>query len=559
MTVRSIVVAAGLLALLLALTYRLGSPPLFDDPNDAQYAEVAREMVETGDWLSPQLDYVLFLNKPPLLYWLIASSYTLFGVSELAARVPGVLVTLLAIFLLYRLGCELFDSTTAAIAASIYATLPSTLLEARFVRPDSLLTAATIGALLAFAIAIRSDGAERQRALLGLQCSLAVGLLAKGIVGLLLPGFPIAVVILIERRWDLLADFARPRGWFLFAGLVVPWHFAVALRHPGFASDYIVNQHVLFFLDKKEPRDSIPISLGEFWGAFLLRTFPWTLFLPLAAFGVCRVRDPRRFGRALIVAWAGGILLLFSAATSRLEHYVLPALPAVALWIGTVLRNCVDWGATWRRSLAAHFFLLASAAVAAAPFAPRALSGLEWLSDRAALPGIARWFFALVAIGSAASLLASHLRPLAVGPLLCAALLGTLPLMHAGLVVIAPINSTALLAATIQSTPGADEATIVCEAPIEYQSCAGLSFYLRRRIKLLKPPGFVAPPYLAPHIHELFIEPPELERRWSREPILFISDPLAPMTRTLHEIVPAPFFIIARTNNRWLISNSRLR
>ena len=490
---RSWAVAAGLLALLLALVYRLGTPPLFDDPNDAQYAEVAREMVESGDWLSPHLDYVVFLNKPPLLYWLIASSYTLFGVSELAARIPGVLVTLLTVVLLYRLGHELFDSTTGAIAASVFAALPSTLLEARFVRPDSLLTAATIGSLLAFAVAARGAGATRRRALIGLQCSLAVGLLAKGIVGLLLPGFPIAVVLASERRWDLVADIIRPGGWLLFAALVVPWHLIVALRHPGFAWDYLVNQHFLFFLDEKEPRDSIPISLPVFWGAFLLRTFPWTFFLPLAAVAIWRIEVPRRFGSALVVAWAGGVLLLFSAATSRLEHYALPAIPAIALLLALLLRNFANWGRTWRLLVAAQLLLLLIAAAVGVFLAPSALAGLEWLSDRSALPRIARWFFAMLAIGCTASLLASRRHPLAIGPLHCLAVIGSMPLIHAGLVAIAPVNSTAPLAAILRNLPDADQATVVCEAPIEYQSCAGLSFYLERRILLLKPPGFTAP------------------------------------------------------------------
>jgi 4-amino-4-deoxy-L-arabinose transferase-like glycosyltransferase len=432
------------------------------------------------------------------------------------------------------------------------------LLEARFVRPDSLLTAATIGALLAVAIAARSHGASRRRALIGLQCALAVGLLAKGIVGLLLPGFPIVVVILSGRRWDLMADFVRPRGWLLLAALVAPWHFIAALRHPGFAWDYIVNQHLLFFLDQKEPRDSIPISLMELWIAFLLRAFPWTFFLPLTVVALWRVEDPRRFGRILAIAWAGGILLLFSAATSRLEHYSLPALPAVALLLGLVLRSSFDGSTAWRRLSTAPLFLLLIVALGGVFFAPSALSKVEWLSDRAALPGIARWFFAILAIGCTASLLASRRHPVAVGPLVCVATIATMPQMHAGLVAIAPINSTAPLAAIIRNAAGEDEASIVFEAPIEYQSCAGLNFYLRRRIALLKPPGFVAPPYLEPHTDQLFIERSELERRWNSEPILFVSDPLAPMSRAIHEIVPAPFFVVARTNNRWLVSNRPL-
>lgn len=551
---RRAVIAAGLLLVVFAFGYRLGSPALLDEPNDAQYAEVAREMLDSGDWISPQLDYVLFLNKPPLLYWLIASAYELLGVSELAARLPGTLLTLLTLGLLYRLGRELFDPVTGLLAACLLAGLPSTIFEARFVRPDMALTAATVGALLAFAVARRAQGAQRVRALYGLQIALAAGLLAKGMVGLLLPGFAIALGVLGERRWDLLAAMLAPRGWLLFAALVVPWHVAVALRHEGFAWDYIVNQHLLFFLDAKEPRDSIPISLGEFWMAFGLRLFPWTWWLPLAlAAAVRQLRDPAAApGIRLVLAWGGGTLLFFSAATSRLEHYAVPAVPAAALLVAVLLRGWSGWGARWNRWVIRHLVVTFAVFAAAYAVVPGLLSDIDWLSQRHELAHLAHLLFAWLAVAAALASLAARRF---IGPALSAAVLAATPVLHAGMAAIAPINSSAPLAAVIQNTAGADEATLVFEAPIEYQHCAGLNFYLRRKLALLRPPGFVDPPYLARHRDELFIDRARLEQLWSAGPVLFVSDPLAAPTRSIRDIVPQPFYIVARTHDRFLISN----
>src|SRR6266849_5896130 len=104
----------GAFVLLLVLvvwsfSYRLGAAPLLDDPNEAEYAEVGREMLETGEWISPQLNYVLFLNKPPLSYWLIALSDRGFGVDEFAARVPSALAGMVIVLLVVCLGSTLYD------------------------------------------------------------------------------------------------------------------------------------------------------------------------------------------------------------------------------------------------------------------------------------------------------------------------------------------------------------------------------------------------------------------------------------------------------------------
>lgn len=547
----------GLAMVVFALAYRLEAPPLFEDPNDGQYAEVAREMLESGDWISPQLNYVLFLNKPPLLYWLIAVSYKLFGVNEAAARLPGVLVMLVTLLLLYHLGRSLFGSNIGALGACVYAAMPATVIEARFVRPDGLLVASTVAALLAFHVALHSQGSRRRRALYGFQLALAAGLLAKGIVALLLPGFAVAVVILAEKRWDFLLRLAAPRSWLLFFILITPWHVVAAVRHPGFAWDYIVNQHFLFFLDRKFPRDSIPVPLSVFWGAFLGRLFPWTIFLPLVV-----LHSVRQWGTArgqvrphtLPLAWAVGVLLFFSLATSRLEHYALPAIPAVALLTGAALEHLAGAGHRGRRTIQAHLGCLLALAVAGLWWAPGLLAEDTWLRQATTLPNIARGFTAALCVGCVAAILAAHRAPRVVAPVLGFLFLALMPLIHRGLVALTPINSSAPVAQLLERN-GADTAAVVFEAPVEYQHVAGLNFYLRRKVHLLRPPGFVEPTYLLPHRDALFLPRDELLDMWRREPVLLVSDPLASTDRPPTAVAPGPYTVLGHIGNRWILSN----
>jgi 4-amino-4-deoxy-L-arabinose transferase-like glycosyltransferase len=552
---RLALVAAAALTLF-ALSYRLHSPVLFEDPNDGQYAEVAREMLERGDWITPTLNEVVFLNKPPLLYWLIAAAYVPLGVNELAARLPGTLATALTPLLILSLGRLLFGSVAGLLAAFIYVALPSTLLEARFVRPDTLLIAATTGTLLGALIALDAQGRRRSYALIGTQVALAAGVMAKGVLAVLLPAVPIAVLLIAERRWDFARILLKPGSWLLLLLLVAPWHLIAAWRHDGFAWDYIINQHFLFFLDRKLPRDSIPVSLPVFWGALAARTFPWTLLVPVAVYHAVRHMraDPvRRRGYVLALSWAAWTLVFFSAAVSRLEHYALPALPALALLLGVFFAEPPKSKA-WNFTLLSYVILLVVSAFAATWISPQVLTQVDWLSAAEGLPTVARLYFGglglfgLVALGLAR--IDMRLAPV----ILAAGFLTLVPIMHAGLVSVSVFSSWAPTARIVQSVSGEDP-VIVFEAPTEYQTCAGLNFYLRRRTLLLRPPGFVAPTYLTPHLNELFIDEEELRSLWNRERVFFVSDPLAQPDRSLESVLPHPFYVVARDRDRWLLSN----
>lgn len=545
--------ALGLIAIVYSAD--LGTPALLDEPNDAQYAEVAREMVERGDWLSPHLNDVIFLNKPPLLYWLIASAYTLFGIDEAAARLPGLLALLLTLLFLYRLGEELFDGTTALAAAALYAAMPATFLEARFVRPDLLLTAAIVASLLAFVVATRSDGRRQPRAWYALHTALAFGLLAKGMLALLLPAMPIATFILVERRWDLLR--ALLQSCWLFFVLVTPWHALAAWRHEGFFWDYVVNQHLLFFLDQKEPRDSVPIPLHFFWLAILIRLFPWTWTVPAALVFTLRrlIDDPERRATYLIpLVWAVATLAFFSVTVSRLEHYAIPALPGVALLIGATLCAAPSAAPPWPTVVRSLYAFTAASLASVAFLLPRFLAADDWLKHAPEIVAMPGPLFGTMALAWFVGMFLALRAPVVAILLACAAGIVTTPILRSGMAAFAPVNSSAPVANSIAAVATPDT-RIVFEAPMEYQLVAGLNFYLRRPLTLLRPPGFVEPTYLVPYREQLFIAREQLNDLWRQDDVIFVSDPLAPAARSLSAVVPAPYSVIAQIGNRWVVRN----
>src|SRR5438477_232757 len=313
---RALALGAGAL-----LAVRLDVPAFFD--NEARYAEVAREMALGGDWISPHLDFTLFLNKPPLVFWLAALVFRVAGPTEWA-RLVSVGAAVVALLATCRLGALLYGGPAGLVAGLALATSLGFVLEARTLRPDMILTATVVVALLCWQTAERC-GARRARWLVGLWAALGVGVLAKGLVPLVLAGLPIAAVTLRDHGWRGAARLRPGLGLLVLAAIVVPWHVVAALRHPGFAWDYVVNQHLLFFLDRKLPRDSEGDSLAFFLAAFAGRSVPWILLVPLtvreAVRGAARAAAPPARASFLLWTWAGGLLVFFALAPSPPAWY----------------------------------------------------------------------------------------------------------------------------------------------------------------------------------------------------------------------------------------------
>jgi 4-amino-4-deoxy-L-arabinose transferase-like glycosyltransferase len=237
----------------------------------------------------------------------------------------------LTIVVTCRLGARLYGVRTGLVAGLMLATTIGFALEARTLRPDCIVIFTVTSAIFCWDVADTGDPRAANALARAMYALLGFGILAKGFVAPRLVAAPIGVTTLLEHGPRGLARCRPFFGIAVLAAVVLPWHLAAALANPGFAWDYVVNQHLLFALDKKEPRDSEGDTLAFFLQAFVLRASPWVLFAPFAlgdavARRRCRARAARRACSSS--GSSGSRALLAHAVASR--ALLLPALPAVA-------------------------------------------------------------------------------------------------------------------------------------------------------------------------------------------------------------------------------------
>ena len=541
------------------LSVRLDVPALFD--NEGRYAEVAREMLLRGDFITPTLDFTLFLNKPPLTFWLAALVHHLTGPSEWA-RLVSVAWAAVALVATCRLGALLYDERTGLVGGALLAVTLGFVLEARTLRPDMTVAATVVLALLCWRHILRHADGDRARLrwLVAFYASLGVGMLAKGLVPVVLVGIPVGIVTLLERGWRGVRELRPGLGLLVLGIIVLPWHLAIALRHPGFVSDYLLNQHLMTFFDKKPQNDTAGDPLWFFWSAFAGRMLPWVVLLPLTLDemrrGLRRFAEPAARATAYLWLWLGGLLLFFSLAPSRLEHYCVPGLPAGALLAARVWQRGTRGEiapVAWRAISAVGVLVFAVGAFGMVRGASL-VSQTYWIAQAPALPYFAPLAGSVVAATGAMMALAAARRRAG----LLVAVLGLAMIPISAIVVRAeaeaePLFAWRLPARAVMSVAGADT-EIVFESPREYQLVAGLVFYTGRRVTLLEPPGFVPPAYLAPSMAGMFLSRQEFARRWEAgASLVLVSNPLL-RREDPTEIAPGPFRVLGRFGDRWVLA-----
>lgn len=307
--------------------YGLGSYPLFDT-NEGLYAEIAREMFETGNFIVPHLLGVPYLEKPPLLYWLMAASFSIFGPTAASARlVSAGSMLFLAIMLL--LFCRRFGNLrTGLYALIIFSTVVPGTLVSRTVVFDPLLTALMGGCLLSY---FQWYMTRKNSWLYASAIFLAFATLEKGGVAIILAAGIIGLFSYGMRDRNALQALTNPKAIALFLLIALPWHVAAAMQQQDFVWFYFINEHVLRFLGLRKPHD---YHIEPFYFYFIripLMLLPWTPLLFLFfrsekagnnALGTCI-----RFCRAWIVF----PLLFFSVSRAKGGYYLLMILPAMAL------------------------------------------------------------------------------------------------------------------------------------------------------------------------------------------------------------------------------------
>lgn len=359
--------AVAIAALIYAAT--LLAPPHLMDDVDAVQAQIARTMLESGDWVTARLNGVAYLEKSPLKYWMMAVSFAVFGVSDWAARLPVVLSVLALIFLVAQMGQWAFGPREGFYAGLALGTSAGLFLFTRILIPDVILTGTIALALWAMLRAL-DDGETRPRLWAAVMAvSMGAGLLLKGLIALVFPlaagGLWLLLTgQLIERRtWRRLRPFS---GAMLILLVASPWHVLATLRNPpyfdfsmesgpgqyrGFFWFYFFNEHILRFLDRRWPRDYNTVPRHLFWLFHLLWFFPWSTYFPMLAKLRYRGEDRAARMRLLCLCWAGFILGFFTLSTTQ-EYYSMPAYPAFALLLGCVMAEGSSWIRAANRALA---------------------------------------------------------------------------------------------------------------------------------------------------------------------------------------------------------------
>jgi len=331
----NIAILAVLLAAVAALFVGIGTPPLHD-PDEGRYAEIAREMVASGDWLTPHHDGIVYFEKPPLFFWLAAASIRCLGATEVAARLPGALAAVVVVLLTLRAARSACGPRTGATAALLLATSPMVMVFARIAIVDMVLCA-----LLTSALAAARDvqeAPERRGPALRFWGSVALAFVCKGPIGVAIPVATLAPYVLLARDYALPRSLARPSGPLLFLALTAPWYIAMEAHNPGYLRAFFLEQNLdRLVAGERFDRDGavwyyLPVIAG------LLA--PWTLLVPSAIARIAPILrraaregvSPSRERSLLLFACAVlGPLSLLSVAHSKLVYYALPLFPPLAI------------------------------------------------------------------------------------------------------------------------------------------------------------------------------------------------------------------------------------
>jgi 4-amino-4-deoxy-L-arabinose transferase-like glycosyltransferase len=472
--------AAAAFAAVMALSaavffFHLGSYGLWE-PDEARYAEIAREMLATRDFIVPHLNYVAYIEKPPLLYWLTALSFSALSLSEFAARLPAALAAMLGVAATFIFTLRTLGRRRAILAASVLATAPLYASMAQVLTTDMLLTATMTVAMFAFLLHWKEGG----RWCWLFYAAMGLGVLAKGPVGAVLP-LAIAVLFLAWQH-ELTGALRR---FHVFAGLALtvaisaPWFVVVGLREPGFFDFYFIGEHLRRAF---EPDFSHGEPIWFYLPVLVAGLAPWSLLVPFLTWRTMQPSAARRF----CVVAAAVIVGAFTLASAKLIPYVLPALPPLAILIADGLAACAwpdERPAGALRSPDSRILmesgpllgLLGAGAIVVAIAAPSMRTPYAMLA-RPALFAIG----AVLALGGAAAAAAFLTRRASAG---LAALVITVALaLMAGTFArleVEPERSYAALGRTVAEV--APDATVICY----HRYVQSLPFYTRKRVILV--------------------------------------------------------------------------
>jgi 4-amino-4-deoxy-L-arabinose transferase-like glycosyltransferase len=316
------------------LSWRLGSAPL-RNPDEGRYAEIPREMIASGDWVTPRLNGVPYFEKPPLVYWAVAACEEVLGPGEWSLRLTPALFALAGILTAYGATRRIYGRDAGFWAAVVLGTSLLYLALGELLILDMAVSVLMSATLFCFILGVREEpGPTRRWLFYGLYASAALATLTKGLMGFLVTGAVMFTWLLVFNQWRRLKPIHLASGAALFLTIAAPWHLIVSSRNPGWAHFYFVYEHWERFTSAGHGR------YQPFWffiPIVLLGLFPWTGFLWASFRDALAGGWSRRRENAdawFFATWAIFIFLFFSESQSKLIPYILPVLPPLAVLIG---------------------------------------------------------------------------------------------------------------------------------------------------------------------------------------------------------------------------------
>jgi 4-amino-4-deoxy-L-arabinose transferase-like glycosyltransferase len=355
------------LGIILAAFTGLSRTPLFQ-PIEGLTAEVAREMLESGDLFVPHFNYSIYADKPPLFYWVTIPGLKLFGNTEFGARLGLAMVGIAEIILVFLLGRLLYGSLAGLMGAVALACSIGHIIFTHLAMVDILFSTCVTATFLCFSLGYIE---ERRRFLWWTLAGACIGMavLTKSLIGFVFPVFTFGLFTLFTRQWNLLKQKAVMGALLGLLVVVIPWHLYMIFRVPGFAYQYFWNEQVLRFLNMRQPKDYIGTPLPLYLLSVLVWALPWSLYFAHIIWGFRRRKkdDSKHslLGRYLPWLWMGSVVGFFSLTDARLFYYTIPALPAFALLVGWFWSEVENLdGKRFRLTLA---LVLATVAIISAP------------------------------------------------------------------------------------------------------------------------------------------------------------------------------------------------
>lgn len=326
--------------------------------DEGRYATLALEMAQSGDWITPRLNGLLYFEKPAFQYWIGALSFQTFGINEFSARLwPGLAGFLTVAAVGFTAG-RLWGGETGIRALAICASATWIIGNSHFLTLDAGLTLFLALALCAVLLAECANAGQsgRRRWIWVAWAAMAGAVLSKGLVGIVIPGCALVLVILWRRDFGLWRRMHMVSGALIFLVLTAPWFVLVSLRNPGFAEFFFIHEHFTRYATNVHRRE------GAWWyylPLLLVGFLPWTSGLPwLMHSDKSSAGSNDMMARRMLVAWCGFVLLFFSVSGSKLPSYILPMFPALALLLAQRLRDANVAALRWHLLLPTLFWVV---------------------------------------------------------------------------------------------------------------------------------------------------------------------------------------------------------